>query len=899
LAGDDRARAIADTILEAFIEQDASGRITDWNGPAERLWGWTAAQAIGMQSHLLIPVRNRERHDRGLAEILAARQRRAFSREITAAGKDGREFRVEISCAVTPHGDDYRIVWFARDLTESRKTQARLQEAEQSFRELIDRLEDGYFEFDLKGAYTFVNDAYCRITGYTAAELLRGNYKDFAGDLARAQQMFDAYRQVYVTGQPLKSFECTIIGKDGGIRSVEDSVSLKRDGFLRPIGFAGIRRDSTDRRIAEEQLREATRAAETANRAKSEFVANMSHEIRTPMNGIIGMTELVLATELSPYQIECIGVVKASAGSLLTVINDILDFSKIESRKLELEALPFSLNDLLAETLTPLAVSADRNGLELIVDVSADTPTALVGDPGRLRQVLNNLVGNAVKFTERGHVLVSVRSQRSAGSGVMVRFAVIDTGIGIPPAQHRDIFEAFSQADGSSTRRYGGTGLGLAISSTLVRLMGGEITVDSTPGQGSTFAFTVGLDSIDASALPLRVERLRGLRVLIADDNAISRAILEAVAIRWGMIPSLADGGQAAIGLLFEASRAGQRFDVVLLDAQMPALDGFDVVTTMAESGVASGTVVMMLPSGDRDDAAARCQALGLAGCVSKPINHVDLFNAIDQVVAGREVGVPPRQVARGIALVDAAKRRNVLLAEDNLVNQRVAVGLLSKRGHRVTVAATGRAALAALDREPFDVVLMDVQMPDMGGIEATAAIRAREAGSARRTRILAMTAHAMSGDRERFLQAGMDGYLPKPIAAGLLFAIVEQPLELTATDATLDVFDRSRLLDRLSGDDQLLADIVQIFLEDGPLRVVSLRAAVDSADASRIRSEAHALKGAAGNISASALFRAARALETMAAEHRLDGAETAYADLSREAERLLDHLQRTPMCQA
>jgi two-component system sensor histidine kinase/response regulator len=1024
---DERARAIAATILEAFVEQDRHLSITDWNSRAESLWGWAAAEAIGMPSQRLVPERNRDRYTGTLRHLLEQRQRGPYAREISALHRDGHEFRVELSLGVaSSDGGEDRIVAFARDVTEARRTEARLQEAEQSFRELIDRLEDGYFEFDLQGTFRFVNDAYCRMIGYPAGDLLGANYKDVAIDPEHAHRMFDAYRGVYLTGQPLKSFEFTVACRNGSRKHVEDSVSLKRDASGRPVGFVGIRRDCTARRIAEDRLRhseeryrnvleqiedgyfevtlegsyeyvndafcrivglgaeqlighsyreffdnptqrflytayrqvyktgeplktfeysllardgtrrhvedsvtlrrdasgapigfrgvrrdvtarkvaeqelgKARDAAEAANRAKSEFLANMSHEIRTPMNGIIGMTELALHTELTTYQIECLTTVKTSAAALMTIINDILDFSKIESRKLELEAAPFSLADVIAETVKPLALQAHQKGLELIADVPADIPATLIGDAVRLRQVLTNLVGNAVKFTERGHVMLAVTAESQAGGRVGLRFAVSDTGIGIAPQKHATIFEVFSQADGSTTRRFGGTGLGLAISSTLVTLMGGAIVLESEPDRGSTFSFTVVFDTAVSRTTLLTIERrLEGVRVLIVDDNAVNRQVFEAQAIHWGMSPTAVSGGREALAVLADAKKDGRPFHLVLLDAHMPELDGFEVASRIAERTDLAGATIMMLTSGGQYGDASRCRALGVAAHLTKPVKQSDLFEAIC-LALGRTTTRPAPSAPAGQG-AGAAKSLRLLLAEDNVVNQRVAVGLLENRGHRVVVAGTGLEALAAMDGDRFDAVLMDVQMPEMGGFEATAAIRAREAGSGRRTRIIAMTAHAMAADRERCAAAGMDGYLAKPIVPGDLFAMVEgsgAPSDPPIGNGS--IFDRDELLKRLSGDQDLLADVLKMFVEDCPHRIEAIRGAVERGDAAQIRSEAHALKGAAGNVSAAAVFAAARALEAAAAEARLDAVGELCDRLSGEADRLVALLRRTDLCEA
>jgi two-component system sensor histidine kinase/response regulator len=874
------------------FRKDLQGQFTFANRLFCETLGVTNEQVIGKTDHdfyhaeLAEKYRGDDRHVIETGKVLEAVEEHHKP--------DGSKLYVQV--LKTPVRDaDGRIVgtqgmfW---DVTARKQTEEALRESEQRLQSILDNARAVIYVKGVDGRYVLVNRLFESLFHVRRGEVVGKSDLDlFPTEMAESFRSND--RRVLAAGAPLQFEE--VAPHDDGPHTYISTKFLLYDVNGVPHALCGISTDITERKRAEVELKTAKEAAEAASQAKSVFLANMSHEIRTPMNGIIGMTELVLDTPLSPDQREYLKLVKESADSLLNVINDILDFSKVEAGKLDLEQIPFALRDNLGDAMKSLAFRAHTKGLELACHVATDVPDYVSGDPSRLRQVLNNLVGNAIKFTDQGEVVVDVQVDEQADGQVVLHFCIADTGIGVPLEKQALIFEAFEQADSSTTRRFGGTGLGLAISRKLIQMMGGRVWLESEPGHGSRFHFTARLSRASPPTVRTLAEgaSLIDLPVLVVDDNATNRRILDEMLRNWRMCPTSVDGGPAAVAEMQRAAAAGKPFSLVLLDANMPQMDGFQLAAEINRQSQLAGVTIMMLTSGDRPDDVRRCRQLGIASYLMKPIKQSELLEAI-MLSLGRHVA--PEAVAAEVPPPAAPGRHlKVLLAEDSVVNQKLAVYLLEKWGHHVTVANNGHEAVARVQAEPFDLVLMDVQMPEMDGLEATATIRQRETKSGTHVPIVAMTAHAMVGDRERCLESGMDDYLSKPIRARELLAAIEKviagqpPSDGKHAESSIDW---AAALDRLQGDRELLEELVGVIRQEAPRLLAEVRDAVDRGDAAALRLSAHTLKGSLGNFAAARAVEAARRLELMAKQGDLSDAQPALVALEHELSRFLPELE-------
>src|SRR5579863_557123 len=784
-----------------------------------------------------------------------------------------------------------------KEVTERTQAEQELRESEARLRALVSSIDEIVFEFDGNGTYRNIWTTNEGLLFRPKKELLGRRITDVFSD-DESGPLLEVLQRVLKTGQG-ESYEYFLdvkSGKEWFLARVTPITSPEGDSKT----LCMTSRSITERKRAEGELRRAKEAAEAASQSKSEFLANMSHEIRTPMNGILGMTELTLDTSLTNDQREYLGMVKTSAESLLGLLNDILDFSKIEAGKLEIESIEFGLRESLGETLKVLGFRAQEKGLELAWRVGPRVPERLLGDMGRLRQMVVNLIGNAIKFTEKGEVVLEVNKEGDSDDGVELHFKVRDTGIGIPKDKQGMIFEAFTQADGSTTRKYGGTGLGLAITTRLVRLMGGEIWVESEPGAGSTFHLRIRFGIARGDGGSERIfepAALAGSSVLVVDDNQTSRFILAEMLAHWGMRPEAVEGAKTAMQSLRRAGMASRPFKVVITDLHMPDMDGFALAEKIRSTREFNSIPVLMLSSGARGDEAARCRQMGIAAYLTKPVRPSELLDALlDALAKNGETRESFPAAQRPVP--EGRKGLKILVAEDNLVNRTLAMRLLEKHGHTIVVAENGREALEVLEREKVDAVLMDLQMPEMDGFEAIRTVREREKTTGGHLPIIALTAYAMKGDRERCLEAGADDYVTKPIRPPDLFAALDRVASAfvpevmeTLAKAAAPVMDAEAALESVEGDRDLLEEIGRLFQSECPRMVAEIREALKARDARLLEHSSHTLKGSSANVGGCLVSQAAAELEMQARSGDLGPANEQVERLAGETERLLSEL--------
>ncbi len=888
-ASEGRYRAVLEASPDPMIVYDREGKVTYLNPGFTRVFGWTLEELSGRELHF-VPREN-------IAETLDAvesvkRGEKIVSMETRRRTKDGRVLDVlgNTSTINDREGNMIGSVVAIRDVTENKQMEAALRESEKRYRLLMEASPDALVVYDAEGRVTYINPAFEKTYGWTCAELLNKRVDNVPPHEKEKAQIAV---QKALAGENVL-YEAQRLTRDGRLLDVQLKSAIFKDKEGRLAGLIAIHRDITLRKKAEEELRKRE-AAEAATRAKSEFLANMSHEIRTPMNAIMGLTELMLHTDLTAKQQEYLRKVQISSRGLLGIINDILDFSKIESGKLEIEYTDFNLEDVLENLSSMVSLKAQEKGLEVLFSIDRHVPVSLVGDPLRLGQVLINLTGNAVKFTEKGEIVVSVGLESGTGSDdsslTTLRFSVRDTGIGLTPEQSDKLFQPFTQADGSTTRKYGGTGLGLAISKRLTELMGGGISVTSEAGKGSTFTFSArfGIRTHEAEKPLSAPLDCAGMRVLVVDDNATSREILSETLASFSFDVTQAASGQEAL-MELESVGTDKPYELVLMDWKMPGMDGIEAARHIkANRNLNPVPAVLMVTAYGREEIIRQAEKVGLDAFLVKPVNQSVLFDTIMDTLGRPEAGSPRPLVRKKIRIrtLQHIQGARILLVEDNEINQQVAMELLKNEGLTVTPADNGKVALDLLEAsdpdQRFDAVLMDLQMPEMDGFEATRIIRADE--RFRDLPVIAMTAHAMGGQREKCLAGGMDDYITKPVDPDELHAaldrwikpgIKQRPLAELAPDdeqqpvakgfkalpGTLPGFDIEFGLRRVGGNTNLFGKLVHDFCVKYADAARVLQAALAAGDREQITQTAHAIKGVAGNIGALELHRAAGELE-------------------------------------
>ncbi len=861
--------------LDVICTVDGDGKFVHVSDACLPMWGYAPEELVGRSYSDLVHPDDAARTAHAAAEIKDGLHTRSFKNRYIR--KDGSNVHVMWSSRWSE--EQQMLFAVARDVTDSYFAEEALRASVERTRLVVATAHDAFIGLDAAGVVTDWNPQAEQTFGWSSAEAMGRPVSELIVPAHLREMQARGLSDFLRTGAAAvlnQRIELPALTKGGSEILVEITVSPIRiaDTYI----FSAFARDITARKKAEKELQDAKEAAEAATLAKSEFLANMSHEIRTPMNGVLGLTSLLLNTSLIPQQREYLGLIKSSADSLMRLLNDILDLSKLEAGKMNLESAEFDLRESLGNTLKLFSAAVHEKKLELSSHVAANIPAILVGDQVRLEQIVLNLVGNAIKFTRQGEVIVRVMQEQRDETGIMLRFSVTDTGIGISQQKQASIFNAFSQADSSTTREYGGSGLGLTIVSQLLSLMGGSIWMESQPGKGSSFFFSVRLGRAPerpGAAVAEKSAVLEGLKVLVVDDNDSNGGILGEILAGWNMRSVQASDIPAALAEIGRRADEGEAYRLILLDAQMPDMDGYQLLQKIRTSPHADSEIIMMLPPGEEAGDIGRCEALGIRHILRKPVKQSELFDAIMTAA-----GAAPAAVVRPATpdarrdLPDSRQALSVLVVEDHPINQRLTMEILMDGGHSFVIANNGIEALKLLEQHSFDVILMDGQMPEMDGYQTAREIRRREQGSSQRVRIIALTAHAMKEDRATCLAAGMDDYLSKPVSPDCLLAMLEQggtsnypqneaiSIPAAAEPPTVAVFDRASALSRAGGKMALLKQVAQLFVQDLPRSLADMEAAVGAGDSGALRRAAHRLKGAAATIGADKLVKAAQKLE-------------------------------------
>jgi two-component system sensor histidine kinase/response regulator len=888
---------------DAIFLHDSEGNILDVNQKVLDLFGYTKKEILSLNITDLHPQQVQDKSKWAFDKI-SKDEFVAF--EIDFQKKNGEVFPAEVSSSLFGIGGKKVIQGIVRDITERKQAEQALRESEQKFRSLAERSPNMIF-INKKGKLVYANERCEEIMGYTKQEFYSPDFNFLDLISPESKDLVEENFNKHMMGEEVHPYEYTIITKQGKkIEAILNSKLITYDG---EDAILGIVTDITERKRAEEILRKTKEKAEEANRLKSQFLANMSHEIRTPMNAVIGMTDITLDTNLTDEQRDYLNTVKLSARALLELLNDILDLSKIEADKIEIENIDFDLRITVEGVVDTLAPKASAKGLELACMIHHQVPSLLRGDPGRIRQILVNLLGNAIKFTEKGEVIVGVDLQEETKNQATLLFSVTDTGMGIPKENLKYIFESFTQADGSTTRKYGGTGLGLSICKRLIELMKGQIGVDSEPGKGSRFWFSVTLEKQEElrEELPIPPD-IRGMRVLVVDDNKTNRTILVKMLESFGCSSEAVERGNQAIDTLKRAAQKEKLFDLVLLDMLMPGMDGEQVLRTIKKDPEIKDTTVIILTSlGERGDA-SRLEALGCAGYLLKPIKQSQLFDTIITILSRQSstTGNKPSGIVTRHTLVEEKRRRiRLLLAEDNPMNQKLAIALLKRAGYLVDAVENGQMVMDALKCKSYDLILMDVQMPEMDGMKTTQAIRESQ-GKKKHTPIIAMTAHAMKGDRERCLQAGMDDYISKPIEPQELMQAIKKwttsspPKATTGQKASKEkspdqdaAFYAEEAIARFDGDEEFFKEMLWEFLKYAPEQMQNLYQAIDKGQNKEVERIAHGIKGAAANLGAKGIAEVCLKLELLGRTGDFAEAAIMLDNLKSEFKQLQEHVRQ------